>query len=114
MAVKYYTNPDKRQTIAVLSGTKYDAVNRIEKSMNSCDPEFIIPGSIYLKCLMPDKYKVVVTCDERDVYDEETGKKIAKDKLMRNYYKSVDKRIAMFKQYMDEFVGQWILNRKTF
>ena len=107
MAVKYYTNPEKKQIVAVLSGTKYDAVNRITKMMNCENSEFIMSPSLYTKYLMPGQYKVVVTCDERDTYDEEVGKKIAKKKLLRNYYKSVDKRIDAFKKDVANFIAKW-------
>lgn len=107
MAIKYYTNPEKKQTIAVLSGTRYDAVNRIAKMMNCENSEFIMSPALYTKYLMPEQYKVKVTCDARDTYDEEVGKQVAKQKLLRNYYKSVDKRIDMFKKDVANFIAKW-------
>lgn len=101
MAIKYYTNPEKRQTIAVLSGTKWDAINRIDKLMD--DTGLFVMGSTLSKYCMPDTFKVVVTCDERDEFDVEVGKQVAKRKLMRNYYKSLDKRLAKFKKFIDGF-----------
>lgn len=107
MAIKYYTNPEKKQVIAVMSGTRYDAVNRMAKMMNAENSEFIMSPHLFTKYLMPEQYKVTVTCDERDVYDEEVGKQVAKKKLLRNYYKSVDKRIAMFKRDIANFIKTW-------
>ena len=101
MAIKYYTNLEKRQTIAVLSGTKWDAVNRINKLMD--DTGLFVRWSTLSKYYMPDTFKVVVTCDERDEFDVEVGKQVAKRKLMRNYYKSLDKRLAKFKKFVDGF-----------
>lgn len=99
MAIKYYSIPEKRQVIAVMPNTQYDAYNKIDKIMRETNFSFMPCGTNeYNKYLMPDNFKVVLTCDERDVYDEEEGKKIAKQKLMRNYRKSINKRLAKFKK----------------
>ena len=97
MAIKYYFVPEKRQTIAVLPNTKWDVYNKIDKIMRDTGFHFdpMAPNE-YKKYLMPDAFKAVVTCDERDVYDVEEGKREAKKKLMKNYHRSIDKRIARF------------------
>ena len=91
MAIKYVVIPEKRKTIAILEGCKWDAVNRIRKMtgdyINCYNPKY----------LMPNRFKVSTVCDPRDNYDVEEGKRIAKDKLMRNYYKSMDKKIEVFR-----------------
>lgn len=105
MAIKYYPIPEKRQVVAVLSNTQYDAYNKIDKMMKETGFCFAPHGSReYNKYMMPDTFKVTLTCDERDVYDVEEGKKIAKKKLMRNYRKSLNKRIATFKKSFDRLV----------
>ena len=96
MAIKYYSIPEKRQTIAVLSNTKWDAYNKIQKTLR--DTDFCFAPS--KKYMMPDEFKVILNCDERDTYDVEKGKKIAKDKLMKNYRKSLNKRLKMFNASM--------------
>ena len=93
MAIKYYSIPEKRQTIAVLSNTKWDAYNKINKTLR--DTNFCFAPN--KKYMMPDEFKVVLNCDERDTYDIEKGKEIAKKKLMKNYRKSLNKRLKMFK-----------------
>lgn len=109
MAIKYYSIPEKRQTIAVLSNTKWDAYNKIDKIM--ADTGFLFsaccPNSRD-KYIMPDTFKVVVTCDPRDEFDIEVGKQVAKKKLMRNYYKSLDKRLGMFKKSVEDFTHKII------
>lgn len=95
--IKYFENRDKKQVIAVLDNCKWDAYNKIDKVMN--DTGFIFSAccpNYRDKFIMPDTFKVTVTCDPRDEYDFEVGKQIAKKKLMRNYYKSLDKRLNMF------------------
>lgn len=98
MAIKYYPIPEKRQIIAVMPNTKYDAYNKIDKIMRETGFCFNPCGANeYNRYLMPEAFKVVLNCDARDVYDEEKGKEIAKRKLMRNYRKCLNKRLAKFK-----------------
>ena len=113
MAIKYYFNREKKQTIAVLDNCKFDAYNRIDKIMN--ESEFMFCSKVsneHDKYIMPDTFKATVTCDPRDEYNEEVGKREAKKKLMRNYYKSLDKRLAMFKESVVKFSDN--MNRKKF
>lgn len=93
MAIKYYSNPAKKQIIAVLSNTSMDAINKIAKATD--DHPFYCLNTRYL---MPDSFRAVATCMDCDEYDENVGKDIAKKKLMKRYYKSFDKRIDMFKE----------------
>lgn len=105
MAIKYYEIPEKRQVIAVMSGTEMDAYNKIRKMMHKAGYHFS-PMSVkeFGSYLMPDDFKVVVTCDERDEYNAEEGKKIAKQRLLSHYYKSLDKRVDKFKHSVAQFV----------
>lgn len=91
MAIKYVVIPEKRKTIAILEGCTLDAVHRIEKMlgdcMYGCSPKYF----------MPYCFKASTVCAPEDPYDIEEGKRIAKKKLMKKYYKSLDKRIKAFK-----------------
>ena len=100
--IKYFVNEDKRQVIAVLENTKWDACNKIEKMM--ADTEFCLV--IVNKYLMPNQFKVTVTCDPRDEFDVEIGKKIAKQRLLKNYYASLDKRVDKFREAALVFNGK--------
>lgn len=95
MAIKYYSAPGQK-TVAVLDGTQYDAINKIAKLTGESD--LCLFGSKYM---MPDTFRVVTRCHYGDVFDAETGKKIAKAKLMKKYYKCFDRKMAMFKASMD-------------
>lgn len=111
MAIKYYPIPEKRQIIAVMENTQEDALNKIRKTMHETGFAFFgCSLNDYDKYMMPDTFKVILTCDERDMYDVEEGKKIAKQKLMRNYRKSLNKRLAKFKKSMDQMVA--VVNAK--
>ena len=95
MAIKYYSAPGQK-TIAVLDGTKYDAINKIAKLTGESD--LCLFGGKYM---MPDTFRVETRCHEGDVFDEEIGKKIAKAKLMKKYYRCYDRKMAKFKASMD-------------
>lgn len=107
MSIKYYERPEKRQVIAVMEHCESDCYNKIYKMTKEMNFHFC-PRSDrqWASYLMPETFKVVVTCDERDEYSFEEGKKIAKKKLMKNYYKALDKRLAKFKKNFDCFVAE--------
>lgn len=92
MAIKYYSNQKTKETFAVLSGTTFDAINKIQKIMN----EF---GGCMIsrKYVMPAQFKAKVKLAEGDVYDEEKGKQLVKEKLMKKYYKAFDARMDIFR-----------------
>jgi hypothetical protein len=94
MAIKYYEIPERKQIVAVMEHTKWDGYHKIQKMLRDTNFCFA-PREKYM---MPDVFKVIVTCDPRDEYDFMVGAQIAKKKLMRNYYKSLDKRLDMFKE----------------
>lgn len=90
--IKYFVNEEKRQVIAILENTRWDAYNKIDKMVR--DTEFcVVPNEKYM---MPCEFRVVVTCDPRDEFIPEVGQKIAKKRLLKNYYASLDKRVNKF------------------
>ena len=98
MAIKYYKIPEKKITIGVLNGCQYDVGNKIAKltadlniDVFSCDEKY----------LMPDTFRAIVRCHDDDVFDEEEGERQVKEKLMKKYYRSFDKRMAMFKKHIE-------------
>ena len=88
--IKYFVNEEKRQVIGLLENTRWDAMNKISKMIR--DTDFcVVPNEKYM---MPSEFRVTVTCDKRDKFDIEIGKKIAKQRLLKNYYTSLDKRVS--------------------
>lgn len=104
MAIKYFVNEEKRQVIGLLENTQWDAIHKICKTV--ADTDFCIRG--HEKYMMPSEFRTVVTCDPRDEFDVEIGKKIAKERVLKNYYASLDKRVSKF---LD---ATFILNGKVF
>ena len=91
--IKYFINEEERKVVAVLENTKWDAYHKICKMIR--DTDFCVAP--YDKYMMHSSYRAVVTCDERDEFDVETGKKIAKERVLEHYYAALDKRVDMFK-----------------
>lgn len=94
--IKYYVIKDKRQVVAILDGTKWDAYIKICKMMKDTDLG-LVPSSKYE---MPSRFKVVLNCDPLDEFNEEFGKKRAKKILLDNYYRSLHKRLDKFREAM--------------
>ena len=93
MAIKYVVIPEKKITIGILDDTEFDAIHQIQKKLEGTP--FIFA---YEKYLMPVRFKTVTVCQSDDEYSIEEGKKIVKEKLMKNYYKSLDKRLNRFEK----------------
>ena len=89
MAIKYFVNEEKRQVIGVLSNCQWDAIRKIDKMI--ADTEFCFCPSD--KYMMPKEFRAVVQCDERDEFDPEVGKRIAKERILDRYYPALDKRV---------------------
>lgn len=92
MAIKFYDIPEKGMTVGVLCNTAFDAINKIDKLLNGtafyfCDSRYV----------MPDSFRAVAKVHGDDVYDQETGRQIVKDKLMEKYYKCFDSKIDLFR-----------------
>lgn len=91
--IKYFVNEEERKIVAVLENTRWDAYHKICKMVR--DTDFcVVPKDKYM---MHAAYRAVVTCDERDEFDAEVGKKIAKERVLEHYYAALDKRVDEFR-----------------
>ena len=101
MAIKYVVIPEHKMVKAILENTEYDAYNKINKMLR--DTTFCACSDKYL---MPNRFVAKVTCDERDDFDPEFGKARAKKIVLDNYYKSLDKKVAKFREDALVFNGK--------
>lgn len=93
MAIKYVVVPERKMVKAILENTECDACNKIDKMLRNT------PFCVYSeKYLMPNRFVAQVIADERDEFNEEFGKARAKKIVLDNYYKSLDKKIAKFRE----------------
>jgi hypothetical protein len=91
--VKYFVNEEERKVVAVLQDTQWDAYNKICKMMRNTD-FCVVPRNKYM---MNPTYRAIVTCDEKDEFNVEVGKQIAKERVLEHYYEALDKRLNHFK-----------------
>ena len=95
MAVKYYVVPEKRMVVAALNNCQYDVCNKLAKITDEMEC-FVYQD----KYKIPNNFRATAICHDDDVFDVETGMRIAKEKLMKRYYKHFDKKMAMFNEYL--------------
>ena len=97
--IEYFVNKKDQTVTAVLDNCEYDAINRIEKKFHStpfsvdCD-SIGYPGSN--RYVMSYRYSATVKVHSPDVFNVEVGKKEARNKLIKNYRKGLNKRINRF------------------
>lgn len=91
MAVKYVSIPEQKKTIAILSNTKYSAVNKIAKLVNGTGICFDTD-----KYLMKNTYRSVVCCAPGEEFDAEMGKELAREKLLEHYRRDLGKKLEKF------------------
>ena len=91
--VKYVVLPEQRVVYAILRGSRHDALRKINRMIGD-GSDFCVYNNKYL---MPDTFKAKAVCDSADEWNEEIGKNIAKAKVLKNYYRSLDKRLDMFR-----------------
>ena len=99
MAIKYYCMPERGKIIGVLDGCENDIINKIDKLCVDTGFDFW-PDERFV---MPRSFKAEANVYEGDVYDEEVGKEIVRQKIMKRYYASHDKRMLLFKQVLNDF-----------
>ena len=95
--IKYVVIPERREVVAMINDTAYSAIERIEKLCNKYFPENSVGVfPIYTKYKMPYRFKAIAKCHPSDEWDEEVGKQVAREKVLNNYYNSLDKRVEEF------------------
>lgn len=80
--INYIQDVEKGVTIATLEGTSNDAIDRLLK-MNHGQ----ITDEARRLAKMRDSFKTKVTCHPSDTFDAETGKRLAKQKLLNEYHR---------------------------
>lgn len=100
--IKYVVVPEKRTVYGIIEHTGNDALNKINKMVGHNSP-FCVCDKKYK---MPEKFKATVVCDPRDEWSVEDGKRRAKAKVLKNYYRSLDKKISAFRADVLELNGR--------
>ena len=85
--IKYYVNKEKGAVTAVIKDREFDAL-------------------CFSKRYIPDAYSGVAICKEEDVFDEEVGKRVARKKALRSYYKEMKKVSALREKELKAEIGR--------
>lgn len=102
--LKVFKNEEKKQITAVVSGVNDDAI-RIANRRTRYYRDFGVLG-------MKRQYTGTVTCDPRDTYDEEVGRKLAISKAMKNYRRGL--RNAFVRWQVQVMKELFVSNPDTF
>ena len=106
MAIKHYCIPEKKKIIGVLTGCENDVINKIDKLCVDTGFDFWADD----RFVMPHSFKAEAIAREGDEYNEEVGKEIVRQKIMKRYYSSHDKRMRLFADHLDGLVER--VNKK--
>ena len=97
--IKYFVNEKKRSVIGVLEDTTYDCINYVCKNAGvDC-----IPANLLTTGLMPASFRTEVKCHPDDEFDVEVGKKIAKERILENYWRSRRKAMLRVAKKLEEY-----------
>ena len=97
--IKYFVNEKKRSVIGVLENTSHDCINYVCKNAGvDC-----IPACLLTPGLMPDSFRTEVKCHPDDEFDVEVGKKIAKERILENYWRSRRKAMIRLAKKLEDY-----------
>ena len=97
--IKYYCMPEQKKVIGVLSHCENDVINKIDRLCVDTGFDFWADD----RFVMPHTFRAEAIARDGDEYDEEVGKKIVREKIMKRYYASYDKRVNLFKKVLSDF-----------
>ena len=103
--IRYIDDPDTGVTVAIVGekygSTTFDALDIIEKLVTNnsryLTVDFNFTNNRTDELLMKQTYKGVAKCHpDYDVYNEEIGRDLARDKCIAKYENARDKRLVTF------------------
>ena len=98
--VKYIVNPEQKKVVAYIEGTQWMFCDFVSENYPGTDM-FWCNGNLEEKLKMPNKFIGIATCSPDDVWNEETGRLIAFDRMKDNLNKSFFKRANTFVAEME-------------
>lgn len=91
--IYYHTSKENNRVHAVLMGTRNDAIKELYRRV----PRELLTSDIIVAAILPELYTQTVCCDTRDEFDEEVGKRLAKERLLERYYRN--KRVKVLQAF---------------
>ena len=95
--IKYVVNPEKKTVVCLLEGCKDDVYNAMSPS------EQAIVLFLHVNCELNNKYIGVAKCDPEDTFDEEFGRKLARNRMLKKYYRDRAYIYYNIKECVDTF-----------
>ena len=97
------------KTIATITGCSYDALHILDKLVDSCNTKGMMTKTLAPEFTAKSKLNVA----EGDTYDENVGKKLAQERVLNKYHKSLNRAlccalaeyrelVARLEHYMDK------------
>lgn len=95
--LQYFVNEKEKTVTCVATDCSEDAIKRCVRKVSRCKNAEAIKSLIYSWELssifdMADRYSGTAYCHEGDIFDEQLGKRIAKRKMLGNYWRARVKR----------------------
>lgn len=98
--IRYYVNEEKKTVAAVIDNCAEDAVaDLMDKFSNSFMPNLAM-------LIIPDTLKAKVKCHPDDEWNEEIGKQVAKEKLIKKYNRAKANAIKDYITEVSKFVAE--------
>lgn len=110
--VKYIVNPEQKKVVAYIEGTKDMFIRFVSENEGPWVSHFSwcngdIHDNFLTKLEMPNRFVGIATCGPDDVWNEETGKLIAfdrmKDKVNRAFFKRANTYVEIMENRLDSF-----------
>lgn len=87
--IEYIINKEKRTVVAIMKGCRHDAYEDIIKTLHNNNITTFATQSFWeLEYFISDTYRGKAHCSEEDTWDEEIGKRIARSRMLKKYYKA--------------------------
>lgn len=109
--MQYIIGEDNRTVVAVMKGTENDVLDYIaskDKGLAALAGRRIVDGvSVYdtpenvpVDLKIRNTYVGVARCSEKDVFDPEKGKDIAKNKALIKHHKAMQKKLCIWSDHV--------------
>ncbi len=101
--IRYQVNPEKRTVACYLTDCENDIFYAFNPKENSVIWDLNVDWKI------KDRYVGVAKCSEDDTFDEEFGKKLARNRMLKEYYKDVSDRYMEIVDVLNGFAYNFYL-----
>lgn len=100
--IKYSIHKKNGVVVATMSDCEADAVNKFGANVQTVMIPRINPKDN--RFIMPHKFVGVARCSKNDEFDEKTGMKIAKQRLMQKYVASLNRHTSNLVEYYTQYL----------